>query len=63
MAPIKNSTTKNSTSTSTFLNPPRSLQPIKETRAKQSALWRDLILAYCKHEKVKQIVLEEGEGE
>lgn len=31
-----------------------SLQPIKETRSKQSALWRDLILAYCKHEKVRE---------
>jgi len=28
------------------------LQPIKETRDKQIALWTSLILSYCKHQKV-----------
>jgi len=40
-----------------------SLQPIKETRAKQSALWRDLILAYCKHKKVRESKREMESGE
>lgn len=31
-----------------------SLQPIAETRARQSELWRSLILAYCRHEKVRE---------
>ena len=29
-----------------------SLQPVAETRARQSELWRSLILAYCRHHKV-----------
>ncbi|KAK9838829.1 hypothetical protein WJX74_004071 [Apatococcus lobatus] len=28
------------------------LQPVKETREKQSALWKDLILKYCKQHKI-----------
>lgn len=30
----------------------RRLQPVKETRDKQAALWGDLILAYCRQRKV-----------
>ncbi len=29
------------------------LQPIKETREKQIALWCELILDYCRHQKVR----------
>ena len=29
------------------------LQPIKETREKQTALWCELILDYCRHQKVR----------
>ncbi len=31
--------------------PPHRLQPVKDTRDKQSALWGDLILSFCKHHK------------
>lgn len=33
-----------------------SKQPVKETADKQSALWGSLILAYCKHNKVRGCV-------
>ena len=32
------------------------LQPIKETREKQIALWCELILDYCRHQKVRCIL-------
>jgi len=33
------------------------LQPVRETRDKQSALWGALILDYCRHHKVGSIPL------
>ena len=48
-----------STSTGSFSFPPFhsyppsfTLQPVRETRDKQSAMWGDLILAYCRQHKV-----------
>lgn len=35
------------------------LQPVKETRDRQSALWGQLILAYCKHNKIFLINTQE----
>ncbi|KAK9785780.1 hypothetical protein WJX73_007654 [Symbiochloris irregularis] len=34
------------------------LQPVKETRQKQSALWIELILKYCRHHKVYQLTTD-----
>ncbi|KAK9819764.1 hypothetical protein WJX72_002089 [[Myrmecia] bisecta] len=34
------------------------LQPVQETREKQSGLWRDLILKYCKHYKVYKLSID-----
>lgn len=36
-----------------------SLQPVRETREKQVQLWKDLILDYCKSQKIFVIGLEE----
>lgn len=50
----------------TFLTPPhhtRSLQPVAETRAKQSALWRDLVLAYCRAKRVWTVTADGGDGD
>ncbi|GAX78043.1 hypothetical protein CEUSTIGMA_g5485.t1 [Chlamydomonas eustigma] len=35
------------------------LQPVKETRDKQSTLWGELILSFCKHFKIFIIAVEE----
>jgi hypothetical protein len=36
-----------------------SLQPVRETREKQVQLWKDLILDYCRSQKMYIISLEE----
>ena len=36
-----------------------SLQPVRDTREKQVQLWKDLILDYCKTQKIFVIGLEE----
>ncbi|ONM39647.1 Vacuolar protein sorting protein 25 [Zea mays] len=36
-----------------------SLQPVRETREKQVQLWKDLILDYCRSQKIHTISLEE----
>lgn len=33
------------------------LQPIQETRKKQSTLWQQLILSYCRHHKVSSFLI------
>lgn len=38
---------------------PFSLQPIRDTREKQIQLWKELILDYCKTQKIFVIGLEE----
>eukprot|EP01025_Chloroclados_australasicus_P010529 TRINITY_DN14318_c0_g3_i1.p2 TRINITY_DN14318_c0_g3~~TRINITY_DN14318_c0_g3_i1.p2 ORF type:complete len:178 (+),score=15.44 TRINITY_DN14318_c0_g3_i1:62-595(+) len=35
------------------------LQPIQETREKQLKLWRDLMLAYCSHNKIYVVNVDE----
>jgi ESCRT-II complex subunit VPS25 len=35
------------------------LQPVRETREKQVQLWKDLILDYCRSQKIHTISLEE----
>lgn len=40
-----------------------SLQPVAETRAKQSALWRDLILAYCRAKRVWTVTADGGDAD
>uniref|UniRef100_A0A0D6RAI9 ESCRT-II complex subunit VPS25 n=1 Tax=Araucaria cunninghamii TaxID=56994 RepID=A0A0D6RAI9_ARACU len=35
------------------------LQPVKDTREKQVQLWKELILNYCKHNKIYIVSLEE----
>eukprot|EP00271_Cylindrocystis_brebissonii_P012918 TRINITY_DN32426_c0_g1_i1.p1 TRINITY_DN32426_c0_g1~~TRINITY_DN32426_c0_g1_i1.p1 ORF type:complete len:181 (+),score=38.24 TRINITY_DN32426_c0_g1_i1:153-695(+) len=35
------------------------LQPIKDSREKQIQLWKDLILAYCKHQRLYVIELDD----
>lgn len=37
------------------------LQPVEETRRKQSALWQKLILEYCQHYKVYKVFRTGGE--
>ncbi|EFC42101.1 predicted protein [Naegleria gruberi] len=48
----------------TFYNLPPfySLQPVLETREKQSKLWSEVILKYCEHERKFVIVIAEEEG-
>ena len=42
-----------------FSYPPYfTLQPVKETRDRQSKLWGDLILSYCKHQKAFVVDVE-----
>lgn len=41
--------------------PPPSLQPVAETRAKQSALWRDLMLAYCRAKRMWSVTADGGD--
>ncbi|XP_039116232.1 vacuolar protein sorting-associated protein 25-like isoform X2 [Dioscorea cayenensis subsp. rotundata] len=36
-----------------------SLQPVRETREKQVQLWKELILDYCRNQKVFRVGLEE----
>lgn len=38
---------------------PFSLQPVRETREKQVQLWKELILEYCKSQKIFIIGLEQ----
>lgn len=38
---------------------PSSLQPVRETREKQIQLWKELILDYCRSQKIFTIALEE----
>lgn len=43
-----------------FSYPPYfTLQPVKDTRERQAALWAALILAYCKHHKLFVLRLDE----
>ncbi|KAG1672486.1 hypothetical protein FOA52_002794 [Chlamydomonas sp. UWO 241] len=36
------------------------LQPVKESRDKQSQLWGDLVLAYCRHKRIYAINVEDS---